>query len=349
MMKPIFYSLAIFFAFSVAMTSCTSKPEAPLGAHQTTEILPSWNNKVRMQIVNYVQKVTTQNGPDFIPEEDRIATFDNDGTLWSEKPVTFQILFAVDEVKRMASAHPEWATEEPFKSAIEDDMTSLMLQGSEGVMKLIMATHTGISNDEFTQNVQNWLSTAVHPIKKVKYTDLVYQPMLELLDYLRGNGFKTFIVSGGELAFMRAWTAGVYGIPPYQVIGTSFNTEYVFANDTSKIMRLPSLNFYDDKANKPLAIERHIGIRPVFAAGNSDGDFEMLQYADGNTYTSFQLYISHTDGAREFSYGRTDHLAPLDKGLDYALEHDWCVLDMENDWNRVFPGDSITHEEEITE
>ncbi|MFV0365244.1 MAG: HAD family hydrolase [Mangrovibacterium sp.] len=327
-------TLAVAALLFASCCNSTCKSESKEVKTQQTP-LASWNAGVRQQIIDYVTDVTSPESPNFVPVSDRVATFDNDGTLWSEKPVPFQIFFAIDEIKRLAPEHPEWKDKEPFKSAINGDLNALVAQGSDAVVQLVVASHTNITSDAFTENIKNWISTAKHPTKHVKYTDLVYEPMLELLQYLREHDFKTFIVSGGGITYMRAWAEQVYGIPRNQVIGTSFETQFDFNDGDVQIQRLPAVNFYDDKLNKPLAIERHIGIRPIFAAGNSDGDFQMLQYADANKHKSFQLYISHTDGDREFEYGREDLIAPLNEGMDYALAHGWCIVDMKKDWKTV--------------
>ncbi len=341
MPKLKFIVLGCLFATTMVFSACNStcKTETSCTKEKETEVLPSWNTEVRQQIIDYVTDVTTAGSANFVPVNERIATFDNDGTLWSEKPIPFQLLFAIDEIKRLAPEHPEWQNTEPFQSAINNNLEALAAQGGEAIAKILFASHTNITADAFNENVKRWISTATHPTKNVKYTDLVYQPMLELLQYLRDNEFKTFIVSGGTMTFMRAWAEEVYGIPSYQIVGTSFESKFNFNNGNTQIDLLPAIFFNNDKAAKPAAIERHIGIRPIFAAGNSDGDFQMLQYADANAYKSFQLYISHTDAEREFQYGREDHLAPLNEGLDYALEHQWCIVDMAKDWKVVYPSD----------
>ena len=299
------------------------------------EVLPSWNEgKNKTNVVNYVQTVTDKKSADFIPEEDRIAVFDNDGTLWSEQPVYFQLFFAIDRVKALAPEHPEWKTTEPFKSVLENDMKSLMKSGKKGLLELLMVTHAGMSDEEFDAIVINWIKTAKHPTKKVHYSELVFQPMLELLDYLRANGFKTFIVSGGGIDFMRPWASEVYGIPSYQIIGSQIEVKY----EDKKIVRVPKIRFIDDNAGKPVGIHYHIGKRPVAAFGNSDGDFDMMKYTEANKkYKTLELYVHHTDEKREWAYDRKSHIGKLDKGLDYAKSHDWTVVDMKNDWKVIYP------------
>ena len=302
---------------------------------QASNTLPSWNEgKNKTNVIAYVQTVTDKKSADFIPEEDRIAVFDNDGTLWSEQPVYFQLFFAIDRVKALAPEHPEWKTTEPFKSVLENDMKSLMKSGKKGLIELVMTTHAGMSDEEFDAIVIDWIKTAKHPTKKVHYSELVFQPMLELLDYLRANGFKTFIVSGGGIDFMRPWASEVYGIPSYQIIGSQIEVKY----EDKKIVRVPKIRFIDDNAGKPVGIHYHIGKRPVAAFGNSDGDFEMMEYTEANNkYKTLELYVHHTDEKREWAYDRKSHIGKLDKGLDYGNEHNWTMVDMKNDWKVIYP------------
>jgi phosphoserine phosphatase len=299
------------------------------------EVLPSWNEgQNKTNIMQFVQTVTDQSSPDFIPVKDRIAVFDNDGTLWSEQPVYFQLFFAIDRIKTLAPEHPEWKTEEPFKSLLEGDMKAVMASGKEGLLKLIMATHTGMSDEAFDAIVIDWIKTAKHPTKKVLYSELVFQPMLELLDYLRANGFKTFIVSGGGIDFMRPWASEVYGIPSNQIIGSEIEVKY----EDKKIVRVPKVRFIDDKEGKPVGIHYHIGKRPVAAFGNSDGDFAMMEYTEANEkYKTLQLYVHHTDEKREWAYDRKSHIGSLNKGLDYGNEHNWTMVDMKKDWKVIYP------------
>jgi len=299
------------------------------------ELLPSWNKgKNKSNIIEYVESVTNTKSRDFIPKEDRIAVFDNDGTLWSEQPLYFQLLFTIDRVKTLAPKHPEWKTQEPFKFVLANDMDSVMKGGKKTFLKLLVVTHTGMSDEEFDAIVVKWIKTAKHPTKKVYYTELVYQPMLELLDYLRVNGFKTFIVSGGGIDFMRPWASEVYGIPSHQIIGSEIEVKY----ENRKIIRESKLRFIDDKAGKPVGIHYHIGKRPVVAFGNSDGDLDMMQYTEANKkYKTLELYVHHTDEKREWAYDRKSHIGKLDKGLNYADLHDWTVVDMKNDWKVIYP------------
>jgi len=299
------------------------------------EALPSWNEgKNKTNVMAYVKTVTDKNSADFIPREDRIAVFDNDGTLWSEQPVYFQFFFAIDRVKALASVHPEWKNTQPFKAVLEGDMKTVIASGKEGLLKLIMASHTGMSDEEFDAIVLDWIKTAKHPTKKVHYSELVFQPMLELLDYLRANGFQTFIVSGGGIDFMRPWASEVYGIPSNQIIGSKIEVKY----EDKKIVRVPKVRFIDDKEGKPVGIHYHIGKRPVAAFGNSDGDFAMMEYTEANKkYKTLQLYVHHTDEKREWAYDRKSHIGKLDKGLDYANEHNWTVVNMKKDWKVIYP------------
>jgi len=300
--------------------------------------LPSWNDgPAKQSIITFVAKVTTAGSPDFVPVPERIATFDNDGTLWCEKPLPVQLYFALDRVKALAPQHPEWKTTEPFASILKGDTKAALAGGERGLLELIMATHTGNTTEEFEQIVKDWISTAKHPKTGKVYTEMVYQPMLELLAYLRANGFKTFIVSGGGIEFMRPWTETVYGIPPEQVVGSSVKTKFELRDGKPVLVRLPELNFIDDKGGKPVGINQHIGRRPIAAFGNSDGDLQMLQYTGAGSGARFCLYVHHDDDAREYAYDRKDGLARLDQGLDEAAAKGWTVVSMKNDWKTVFP------------
>ena len=302
--------------------------------------LPSWNpGPAKQSIITFVEKVTTPGSPDFVPVPERIATSDNDGTLWCEKPLPVQVYFALDRVKTLAPQHPEWQTKEPFASILKGDPKGLMAGGERGVVELFMATHAGNTTVEFEQIVKDWITTAKHPKTGKLYTEMVYQPMLEVLAYLRANGFKTFIVSGGGIEFMRPWTEKVYGIPPEQVVGSSVKTKFELRDGTPVLVRLPEVNFIDDKGGKPVGINQHIGRRPIAAFGNSDGDLQMLQYTGAGRGARFCLYVHHDDAAREYAYDRKDHLAKLDKGLDEAAAKGWTVVSMKDDWKTVFPGE----------
>ena len=300
--------------------------------------LPSWNEgEAKQAIFDFVVRVTDSASPDLVPEPERIAVFDNDGTLWSEQPMYFQLIFAIDRVKAMAPEHPEWQSQQPFKAVLEGDMETLAASGEHGILELVMATHAGMTTEEFETVATDWLATAKHPTTGRSYTEMVYQPMLELLDYLRANGFKTFIVSGGGIEFMRPWTEAVYGIPPEQVIGSSVKTAYEVRDGVPVIARLPELNFIDDKEGKPLGINSHIGRRPIAAFGNSDGDFQMLEWTTAGDGARLGVLIHHTDAEREWAYDRDSHIGRLDRGLDEASDRGWVVVSMKDDWGRIYP------------
>jgi phosphoglycolate phosphatase-like HAD superfamily hydrolase len=309
-----------------------------LATAQTADPLPSWNNgKAKKSIIEFVAKVTKKSSPHFVPPSERIATFDNDGTLWGEQPMYFQLFFALDRVKALSSQHPEWKDTEPFASLLKGDVKGALAGGERAMLEIVMATHAGMTSDEFAQIVKDWLATAKHPGTKRPFTEMVYQPMLEVLAYLRANGFKTFIVSGGGIEFMRPWTEKVYGIPPEQVIGSSIKTNFELRDGKPMLVRLPELNFIDDKAGKPVGINQHIGCRPIAAFGNSDGDLEMLQWTAGGTGARFALIVNHTDAVREWAYDRKSHVGQLDKALDEAQTKGWTVIDMKQDWKVIYP------------
>ena len=301
-------------------------------------MLPSWNDSESKEaIVRFVTGVTREGGPDFVAPAERIAVFDNDGTLWSEKPMPFQLLFALDQVKAMAADHPEWKTRQPFASVLKGDMAGLMASGEKGLLQLVATTHTGMTTDEFAQSVESWITTAKHPTTGRLYTQMVYQPMLELLDYLRANGFKTFIVSGGGVEFMRPWAERTYGIPPEQVVGSAGRTKLEVRNNMPVLIKLPELDFVDDKAGKPIGIQSRIGRRPIAAFGNSDGELEMLQWTTAGPGARFALFVHHDDADREFAYDRADKLQQFSKGWDEALAKGWTVVSMKNDWKTIYP------------
>jgi phosphoserine phosphatase len=303
-----------------------------------TDQLPSWNDgKAKQSIVTFVEKVTKAGSPDFVPVAERIATFDNDGCLWAEQPMYFQALFIFDRIKALAPQHPEWKEKEPFASVLKGDMKGALAGGEHALMEMVMTTHAGMTTEEFEKIVKGWISTAKHPKTGRLYTEMVYQPMLELLAYLRANGFKTFIVSGGGIEFMRPWTERVYGIPPEQVIGSSIKTRFEMRDGKPVLMRLPEINFIDDKAGKPVGIQQHIGRRPIAAFGNSDGDLQMLQWTTAGSGPRFALILHHTDAEREWAYDRTSSVGRLDKALDEATTKGWTVVDMKKDWKIVFP------------
>ncbi|MCY1269278.1 HAD family hydrolase [Pseudomonas jinjuensis] len=308
---------------------------------QAAEPLASWNDgPSRRAIEEFVSATTTQGSKDFIPVAERIAVFDNDGTLWSEQPMYFQVLFAFDEARRMAPQHPEWKEKQPFKALLEGDRETLAASGMHGLLEIVGATHTNMTSEAFAANAERWLASAKHPRSGKPYTEMVFQPMLELLDYLRAHGFKTWIVSGGEVAFMRTFAEEVYGIPPEQVIGTTFASQFQDKDGQLSILRLPKLAHNDDGPGKPESIESIIGRRPVFAFGNSDGDLQMLQWTMAGPGRRFAGLVRHTDGKREWAYDRESKVGRLDKALDAATSNNWVVVDMASEWSRVYPFDT---------
>ena len=301
------------------------------------DALPSWNEGATKQaILNFVSAVTREGSTDFVPPAERIATFDNDGTLWVEHPMYTQLAFALDRVKALVPLHPEWKNTQPFKAALEGDMKTLAESGEHGLAELVMATHAGMTNEEFQKIVIDWFATARHPRFKRPYTELSYQPMIELLAYLRANGFKTFIVSGGGIEFMRPWTERVYGVPPEQVVGSSIKTQFQMRDGRPELFRLPEMNFIDDNVGKPVGINEFIGRRPIAAFGNSDGNLQMLQWTTMAGGRSLGLIVHHTDAVREYAYDRDTPFGRLDKALDAAAMNKWTVVDMKNDWKRIF-------------
>ena len=300
--------------------------------------LPSWNaGQTKQAIIKFVQAVTDKPSPQYVPPEQRIATFDNDGTLWCEQPMYFQGFFAFDRVKALAPQHPEWKERQPFKAVLENDMKALAASGEKGVMEIGMTTHAGMSTGEFEKIVKDWLAMAKHPRFNRPFTDLVYKPMLELLAYLRENGFKIYIVSGGGVEFMRPWTEKVYGIPPEQVLGSSVKLKFEMRDGKPALMRLPEIDFIDDGPGKPVGIQKFIGRRPIAAFGNSDGDHQMLQWTAAGEGLRFMLLVHHTDAEREWAYDRQSPIGRLDKALDEAQNRGWTIVDMKKDWKRVFP------------
>ncbi len=303
--------------------------------------LPSWNESAtKTAIIDFVRRVTDKDSLDFIPVDQRIATFDNDGTLWSEQPAYFQAFFIIDRVRALAAQHPQWSTQEPFASAIKGDFKAIASSGHQGLLELTMATHAGMTTDQFDQIVKDWIGVAKHPQTGRRFTEMVFQPMLELLDYLNANGFKNFIVSGGGIDFMRPWAEQVYGIPPERVIGSSIKTKYEVRGDRPVLVRVAEMNFLNDKSEKPVAIHHHIGRRPVMAFGNSDGDLEMLQWTSDQVRPSLAVIVHHTDAEREFAYDRQSSVGRLDQALDVAAQKGWVVIDMKADWNGIYPAPS---------
>ncbi len=301
--------------------------------------LPSWNDgAAKKSITDFVARVTTPGAPDFVPAPERIATFDNDGTLWTEQPIYFQVAFALDRVRALAPQHPEWRTTEPFKAVIDNDMDALAASGRKGLLEIMAASQAGLTTDEFPKQVLDWLATARHPQFDRPYTDLVYQPMLELMTYLRAKGFKTFIVSGGGSEFMRSWTETIYGIPPEQVVGSSGGLQFEMRpNGRPVLINLPQIEFIDDGPGKPVGIERFIGRRPIFAFGNSDGDQQMLEWTGAGAGARFMGLVHHTDAVREYAYDRHSKIGKLDKALDEGMAKGWTIVDMKNDWKVIYP------------
>lgn len=307
---------------------------------QANEPLPSWNDgPAKKSIIEFVQAVTDQSSKDFVKPADRIAVFDNDGTLWSEQPAYFELLFAFDEVKRTAAQHPEWKTTQPFKAVLENDHKALAASGMEGLLQIVGATHSGMTTEAFDDYAKTWFSQARHPKTGKPYTEMIFQPMLEMLDYLRSQNFKTYIVSGGDTGFMRAFAEKVYRIPPEQVIGTTFVTSYQFKDGKASIVRTPKVAHNDDGPGKPVSIDAVIGRRPILAFGNSDGDLQMLQWTAAGPGKRLMGLVHHTDAKREWAYDRQSNIGRLDKALDEANSRGWTVVDMASEWRRIYPFD----------
>ena len=332
------YALARRSLLALALAAGLSGPLSH-AARAAPDPLPSWNaGATKTAIISFVGKVTTPGGPGYVKPAERIATFDNDGTLWAEQPVYFQVAFALDEVRRLAPQHPQWKDHEPFKSVLAGDMKAVMASGEKGLMEIMAATHAGMTTDQFNTAVARWLATAKHPTKKVLYTQLVYQPQLELLRYLRANGFKTFIVSGGGVEFMRMFSEKSYGIPPEQVVGSSGVVKFQLGADGKpELLKEPKVDFIDDGPGKPVGINRFIGRRPIFAFGNSDGDQQMLEYTAAGSGPRFAGLVHHTDAVREWAYDRQSKIGTLNKALDEAQAKGWTVVDMKRDWKTIFP------------
>jgi len=315
-------------------------PVPAAAASNANDPLPSWNaGDAKSAILEFVRKVTTPGTPDFVPIGDRIATFDNDGTLWCEMPIYTQCAFAIDRVHQLAPEHPDWKDKQPFKAVLDNDKEAVIASGELGLAEIVMATHAGMTPNKFERIVSDWLATARHPRFKRPYTSLAYQPMLELLAYLRANDFKTFIVSGGGIEFMRPWTQRVYGVPPYQVVGSTIKTKYEQRGDTPILLRLPEVDFIDDRAGKPIGINQHIGLRPIAAFGNSDGDYEMLRWTTAGDGPRFGLIVHHTDAKREYAYDYPSLVGQLHRALVEARQRGWTVVSMKDDWKRIFPDD----------
>lgn len=327
-MKPVFSKQT----FGVIVLLCH------FGSLNATEPLPSWTDgDAKRAIIDFVSEVTDESSENFVPQAERIATFDNDGCLWSEQPVYFQLLYAVDRVKALADQHPEWKDQQPFKAVLEGDMEALKESGEKGLIELVMASHAGITAEEFSDSVREWFKTARHPRFGRPYDELIFQPMVELLEYLREKGFKTFIVSGGGIDFVRVFSEEAYGIPPEQVVGSSVKAKYEVREGLPVVVKVPEMNFIDDKEGKPVGIHQHIGRRPIFAAGNSDGDFQMLEWTTAGEGLRFGLLVHHDDSEREYAYDRDSHVGRLDRGLDEGPGRGWTIISMKEDWKSIYP------------
>ena len=308
------------------------------GCERNSDPLPSWNDGTAKQAIEaFVDRVTTAGGAEFVAPNERIAVFDNDGTLWAEQPLYFQFAFALDRVRELAPQHPDWRERQPFKTVLDGDLAAALAGGERGIVELLAATHLGNTTDEFDAIVRSWIASARHPRFDRPYTELVFQPMLELLEYLRANDFQVFIVSGGGADFMRPWVENVYGIPPDRVIGSRPKMEYQVRNGVPVLVRLPEIDHVDDKAGKPVGIQQLIGRRPIAAFGNSDGDFEMLEWTTSGAGARFGMIVHHTDAEREWTYDRDSSIGELERALDEAPARGWVVVDMKRDWRVVFP------------
>jgi phosphoglycolate phosphatase-like HAD superfamily hydrolase len=311
---------------------------AIVATSEAQDVLPSWNNTApKKAVVAFVEKVTKAGSPDFVPAPERIATFDNDGTLWAEQPIYFQFQFALDRTKAMASQHPEWKNKEPFNHLIAGDMKAFMAGGEKSLLTVMTLAHSGMTTEEFEKSVKGWLATTRHPKTGRLYTEMIYQPMIELLAYLRANGFKTFIVSGGGVEFMRAFAEKTYGIPPEQVIGSSGKLKYEMRDGKPVLVKQPDVQFVDDKEGKAVGIQTFLGRRPIAAFGNSDGDLQMLQWTTAGSGLRFAFIVHHDDAEREWAYDRSSHIGQLDKAWDEANAKGWTVVSMKDDWKAIFP------------
>jgi phosphoglycolate phosphatase-like HAD superfamily hydrolase len=318
--------LGLLITFTLLSTAHASDP------------LPSWNDGASKQaLVAFVSQVTREGSDDFVPAPERIATFDNDGTLWSEQPIYFQLIYVVERIKELVPQHPEWKEQEPFASVLKGNMEKALAGGEKALLEMVMATHAGMTAEEFSNSVSDWLSSARHPGTGELYTAMVYQPMLELLDYLRANDFKIFIVSGGGIDFVRVFSEEIYGIPPERVVGSSIDAKYEIRDGKPVIVKLPEIDFIDDKAGKPVGIHRYIGNRPILAVGNSDGDFQMLEWTTAGDGARLGMILHHTDAEREWAYDRKSHIGKLDRGLDEAAGRNWILIDMEKEWKQIYP------------
>lgn len=320
-----------FFALTLMILSSVT-------ASQPQDPLPSWNDGPNKQaIIEFVTNTTDQNQATFIPPTRRIATFDNDGTLWSEQPLYFQAIYIFDRIRELAPEHPEWQHKEPYASVLNGDSKSALAGGKQALLEMLMGTHAAVTASEFSESVADWLASARHPDSGKPYTAMVYKPMLELLDYLRDNDFKVFIVSGGGIDFLRVFAEEVYGVPPEQVVGSSLKAKYEIRNGLPVIVKQAEVDFIDDKAGKPVGIHRYIGRRPILAVGNSDGDFEMLEWTSAGEGPSLAMIVHHDDAEREWAYDRESHIGRLVRGLDEGPQRGWKIISMKNDWNLIYP------------
>ena len=329
----------LIFAIAVFLIGCQPVQKQKIETAETivSDPLPSWNEgQTKKTIISFVETVTNESNPDYIKPADRIAVFDNDGTLWSEQPYYFQLQFALDRVKTLAPEHPEWKKNPVLQAVISDDMAKVLSFGEKGLLEIVALSHSGITTDEFSDAVLTWINTAKHPKTGKLYKEMVYQPMIEVSEYFRANGFKTYIVSGGGVDFMRPWTQEVYGVPAEQVVGSSMKVAFEIRDGKPVLVKLPEINFIDDKEGKPVGNHQYIGKKPVAAFGNSDGDLQMLQYTASNNLKSLCVYIHHTDSVREWAYDRNSHIGKLDAGLDEASAKNWTVADMKSDWKNIY-------------
>jgi len=338
------FGMLFLVVLSFFIFSCTKKQQKQENTKQettiTTDPLSSWNEgSSKKAIIDFVTKTTNEEDADFVPVADRIACFDNDGTLWSEQPMYFQMAFALNQIKVMAPQHPEWKTKQPYKAVLEGDLKTVMAGGEKSLGALMMATHAGMTTEAFDTSVKQWIKTATHPKTGKHYNEMTFLPMVELLNYLHANGYKTFIVSGGGLDFMRAWAEDAYGIPPYQVIGSSGEYKYEVNEGKGELLKKAELNFNDDKEGKPVGIIRNIGKRPVFTVGNSDGDYAMLQYTSTGAGPRFGMIVNHTDSIREVAYDRNSSIGKLNKGLNDAAQYNWLIVDIKKDWKKIYSFD----------
>ena len=332
------HSKRLLILICVASTACGASGVEEPAAAAAADPLPTWNEGIaKKTLVEFVGRTTRPGAPDFVPPAERVAVFDNDGTLWAEQPMYAQLAFALDRIKALAPQHPEWMTRQPFKGVLDGDMKAVEASGEDGVMQILAASHTGMTTAEFETVVTTWIESARHPGTGRRYDEMIYQPMLDVLAYLRANGYKTFIVSGGGVEFMRPWVERVYGIPPEQVVGSRAKVTYELRNGTPVLVRLPEIDLVDDKAGKPVGIHQVIGRRPTIAFGNSDGDFEMLEWTTSAKSPRLGVLVHHTDAGREWAYDRDSHVGRLVRGLDEASSRGWLVVDMKSDWKVVYP------------